>query len=859
MPDEALTRYTSLIHQLTDGHQWLRDNLGVQPKTSWVNDAFGHSSTVPYILQKSGIQHMVVHRIHQAVKNTLMRMQSLEFFWRPYWQLSAEDDILCNVMPYESYSGMCGPDGEVCSQYDYLHLTSGRRRAVVVDDVNVHRLATQLHQAYRFTANMYNLKTLLLFLGEDNAFNLPKSWDDVYTNFHKLITHINALPEFNMKIKFGTIRDYFKSIENHIYPPFPAIDGFHQSAVFPVVSGDFFPYSDKNNDYWTGFFSNRPWLKKFVRVTESLLHAAETFSVLAHKKGSSQNDVFRDVFSRLMSARRETNLFQHHDAITGTSFPHVIRDLEKRLLVAYKHALNALKVSLTYRISGDSGSAQALQSTIDTPSATVPLQPRVLNAYLGTLDLIIINQLFKSRTQVVSVMVTKPFVRLKDSDGNVVACQISQQSRRGFLVSFPVSMEPFEIKTITLEVLEETEETKDAYFRYFDPEPDIVKIENMHVSVFIDSTSGSLVKICEKFGRQQCSAINSKFMQYRSHSSGPYVFSAAGNAIEIPQLLLVPEIKVLRGPVISEVEVNYDSGFVQTFTLYNVPGPWGQGLHVSNRIKLPEQKEMNNTEIILRFKTDVNNDGIFFTDQNGLQLIGRQNDKTRSAEKNYYPMTTLAILEDKVKRFTLHSAQSLGVASLDNGWLEVMLDRVMDHGDGKGLDMGIKERFLTLTEFVIHMEYKSSTRVTFEPRYTYPSVSSLILNEQLQNNIITLFKYQGLPYIKPPSVRRSIPCDVSVASLRTLVNNGLEPIGTSLILHRSGLHCAFPAKDLVCNTNGTFTVKQFLTVLGMDHSNTVIEETSLTHSRSIQTLSLCDNILPTKNELRTLLIKQRGL
>lgn len=41
-------------------------------------------------------------------------------------------------------------------------------------------------------------------------------------------------------------------------------------------------------------------------------------------------------------------------------------------------------------------------------------------------------------------------------------------------------------------------------------------------------------------------------------------------------------------------------------------------------------------------------------------------------QANVYPMTTMAYIQDVGVRLTLHSAQSLGVASLKNGKYEVM-------------------------------------------------------------------------------------------------------------------------------------------------------------------------------------------
>jgi alpha-mannosidase II len=106
-----------------EGHLWLQENLHVKPQNSWSIDPFGHSGTIPYLLKKSGINNMVIQRIHQATKGALASVKSLEYYWHQYWDTAGQYDILCHVMPYMLYSVQftCGPDPFVCFQFDFRH------------------------------------------------------------------------------------------------------------------------------------------------------------------------------------------------------------------------------------------------------------------------------------------------------------------------------------------------------------------------------------------------------------------------------------------------------------------------------------------------------------------------------------------------------------------------------------------------------------------------------------------------------------------------------------------------------------------------------------------------------------------
>ena len=98
------------------------------------------------------------------------------------------------------------------------------------------------------------------------------------------------------------------------------------ASGYLVFSGDFFTYSDKEDAYWSGFYTSRAFYKKLDRVLESRLRAAEIAFSIANfmaPASKSESGVWKNVSSYLLDkltvARRNLGLFQHHDGITGTS------------------------------------------------------------------------------------------------------------------------------------------------------------------------------------------------------------------------------------------------------------------------------------------------------------------------------------------------------------------------------------------------------------------------------------------------------------------------------------------------------------------------------------------------------------
>ena len=194
-----------------------------------------------------------------------------------------------------------------------------------------------------------------------------------------------------------------------------------------------------------------------------------------------------------------------------------------------------------------------------------------------------------------------------------------------------------------------------------------------------------------------------------------------------------PLVRIVEGKVLSYVEVHTNWGIhkvslmsspgknhltdicrdlnkVITFGIkindyyVNIIGPDGTGFQIYNEVDI---RQMNNVELGMRFSTDVNSGDEFFTDLNGFQMMKRK----RRLDKlpigaNYFPIPSMAYIQDEKSRLTLVTKQPLGGSSLKSGQLEIMMDRRLSQDDNRGLFQGVSDNHITPHTFYLVLERK---------------------------------------------------------------------------------------------------------------------------------------------------------
>ncbi|XP_040824851.1 alpha-mannosidase 2x isoform X1 [Ochotona curzoniae] len=862
MPDEANSHYFALIDQLIEGHQWLERNLGAVPRSGWAVDPFGYSSTMPYLLRRANLTSMLIQRVHYAIKKHFAATHSLEFMWRQMWDSDSSTDIFCHMMPFYSYDipHTCGPDPKICCQFDFKRLPGGRINCPwkvpprAITEANVAERAAVLLDQYRKKSQLFRSNVLLVPLGDDFRYDKPQEWDAQFFNYQRLFDFLNSKPDLHVQAQFGTLSDYFDALYKR-----SGVEPGARPPGFPVLSGDFFTYADREDHYWTGYFTSRPFYKSLDRVLEAHLRGAEIMYSLAvahaRRAGLATQYPLTD-FALLAEARRALGLFQHHDAITGTAKEAVVVDYGVRLLRSLVGLKRVLINAAHYLVLGDKSTyhfdpeVPFLQADDTRVNHDALPERTVIPLDTSPRFVVLFNPLEHERLSVVSLLVNSPRVRVFSEEGQPLAVQISPHWSSAtdmvpdvYQVSLPVRLPALGLGVLQLQQGLDRLRTLPSSVRVYlqgrrltvsrheafpvrviDTGASDFALSTHYMQVWFSGLTG-LLKSIRRVDEEQEHRVDMQFLIYGTRTSkdksGAYLFLPDGDAQPyIPKE--PPVVRVTEGPFFSEVVAYYEH-MHQVVRLYNVPGVEGLSLDMASLVDI---RDYVNKELALRLHTDVDSQGTFFTDLNGFQVQPRRYLKKLPLQANFYPMPVMAYIQDPQERLTLHTAQALGVSSLGNGQLEVILDRRLMQDDNRGLGQGLKDNKRTWNHFRLLLERRTAAPSPSEVRPkdwdSYPSLLSHLTSVHLNTPVLALpvVKRQspdpGLRPFHPLAV--SLPCDFHLLNLRSLQaevsashrthahcplcchqEDTLPSLDTALILHRKGFDCGLEAKNLGFN------------------------------------------------------------
>ena len=858
MTDEGAAHYWDMIDQLIEGHQFLRTSIGMteSPINGWSIDPFGHGMTFPYILQKAGISNTLIERTHFGWKQKLAAKQELEFVWKQMFDTKNMSDLFCQMSAFDLYSikFTCGPNTDICLQYDFRRIAGEQSEStsVRITDDNIAERATLLMNQYGRLASLFKHNIALVPLGDDFRFNHDMEWDQQYENYKKLMDHINKNPILYNKtqISFGTLNDYFNEVHQRM-------NKINENN-YPTLFGDFMPYADVYVDskphYWTGYYTTRPFWKALSRELQHYLRSAEVFYTLARnlvrqKKNHRMTERLNKDYDNLSTARRYLALFQHHDAITGTSKEYVMEDYGKKLnrgiieaMGLISHSVQFLLVKDHSVLPTDMNAAHPLTAYLfpDVERTSWDELTRKVVLSVPPVEgrkIVVINSEIQSRMESIRVLVKNPIVNVIDGqNGNEMQIQINpifnttaDIETNAFELEFMVTLPPLSLNTYVIQshhqrhrnhrskvslFLSDAKEDEELFdlednrinpkiFNFDIPYENDFEFETPYLKVRFDKRTGFLTHVYDK-RTDFIQKVGMNFMAYKSTDfySGAYLFKPSH--FEPIQNITerFPLLRLIRGDLSSQLTVIYPNFIEVEYKVYNTYAPIGAALRVSVKFDVSKRPDLIDWELFMRLNTDIHNidpkDGRkrFCVDSNGFQMIERKYIDKLGVESNYYPMTSALYIEDNNSRLTLLSSHSHGVSSPFVGSVEVMLERKIRFDDNRGLGEGVTDNKLTVSRFWVAIE-RIDQNLDQKESQIVPNLS------ELMNSLMTSLLYE--PIILASNGREDRPihsslrfldnpfdCDLSLVNLRTLPNEedfNSASFSSLLLLHRKVNSC----------------------------------------------------------------------
>ncbi|KOM38456.1 hypothetical protein LR48_Vigan03g183800 [Vigna angularis] len=425
MHDEATPHYIDLIDQTTLGHQFIKEEFGKVPRVGWQIDPFGHSAVQAYLLgAELGFDSLFFARIDYQDRAKRLKEKTLEVIWQGCKSLGSSSQIFTGIFP-RHYDP---PDGFT---FEINDVSPPIQDDILLFDYNVQERVNDFVYAALAQANVTKTNHIMWTMGTDFRYQYANSW---FRQMDKFIHYVNQDGRVNALYSTPSIYTDAKYAANEYWP---------------LKVGDFFPYADHPNAYWTGYFTSRPGLKFYVRVMSSYYQAARQ---LEYFKGRDETGPNTDALADALA------IAQHHDAVSGTERQHVASDYALRLSLGYEEAerlvASALASLVNQRLS--SHRCPLLNISYCPPSETTLVNGK-------SLVIVVYNPLAWKREDV---------IRIPDSDGKKIESQLLPLSNatltmrkyyvkayRGkapgsnvlkYWLAFPVSVPPLGFSTYTV-------------------------------------------------------------------------------------------------------------------------------------------------------------------------------------------------------------------------------------------------------------------------------------------------------------------------------------------------------------------------------------------------------------------------
>ncbi|KYQ91545.1 alpha-mannosidase [Tieghemostelium lacteum] len=686
MNDEACASVDDVIRQLTEGHRFIVEQFGEDalPKSGWQIDPFGHSNLTPYIQSQMGYRHVVLDRLDYRLKDQLKDQKDLQFLWRNGIGSVGDTnstDMFAHVLD-DFYFSPPHLSFELESNLDYYDLK-----------FNILDIRKYAEEKRKFFQSPH----ILIPIGGDFHFRNAQKWMDRIDLIEKVMEEEYQQGLSNIVAVYSTLADFFND----------TITWHRENSVpFKYYQGDFFPYADKPDEYWTGYYTSRPKLKGQIRDVSSKLRSAEIISSLLLP------NVSLDHVQLLKEASQNLSVLQHHDAVTGTAREHVVQDYFSRISDA-THKIS--KVFSGVLKSGGNNTEDFDEFEFNI----LDVRNHIKMSKGSKKSMVLVNSLNWLKQDVVSLKIQYdqsliqkvdecPFSVIDSDDSDIsIDCSVKSELQLEspdnspleivyFQLDFYIEIPALSIKTI--HILQKHSKRSSFWvptLSRYSPK----SIDNRWYRLVLKDSNSLLESIHFLDKHSERMTLNQKIMYYND-IGGAYVFKNDGQAYEFDHYNAT--VYYWDGSLVKEIHVYYRDEF---------PGrtPHDTTEIVNSLIKLriynssieTVDKRLyfqyildskSSSTRIVRFSTSLQTDSVY--SDNGIQLLQRDLSKDPlEPYKSYYPSISIAMVRNGTGSshkddtcFLCTSDRTKGIGSLRSGEFEMALHRNLERDDQKGLE-----------------------------------------------------------------------------------------------------------------------------------------------------------------------------
>lgn len=701
MHDEASPHYIDMIDQTTLGHRFIKEEFGVTPRIGWQIDPFGHSAVQAYLLgAEVGFDSLFFGRIDYQDRIKRKKEKSLEVIWQGSKSLGSSAQIFAGAFP-ENYEP---PPGFYFEVNDYSPLVQDD---INLFDYNVQDRVNDFVAAAVSQANITRTNHIMWTMGTDFKYQYAHTW---FRQMDKLIHYVN---------KDGRVNALYST-------PSIYTDAKHaMSKSWPLKTDDYFPYADRANAYWTGYFTSRAALKRYVRAMSGYYLAARQLEFF---KGRS------DSWPNTNSLADAMAIAQHHDAVTGTEKQHVANDYAKRLSIGYTEAEKVVASSLACLADSKSsiGCGDSTTNFQQCPLLNITYCPasEIDLSHGKNLIVVVYNSLGWKREDVIRFPVINEDVIVHDSEGRKVESQLvpavdAYADLRNYYVkayigsnpnavpkhwlAFRVSVPPLGFSTYTVSTSKKTVagSTKSSIYKFQRGEKSAIKVGEGNLKLTISASQGKIINYVNSRNLVE-ESVEQSFSFYTGYNgtndkmpqnSGAYIFRPNGTYLIKPEQA---SLTVIRGPLIHEVHEQINPWIFQTTRLYKDK----EHAEVEFIVGPVPIDDGFGKEVATQITTSLESSKTFYTDSNGRDFIKRIRDfrtdwdlqVNQPVAGNYYPINLGIYIQDGKKEFSVLVDRSLGGSSIVDGQIELMLHRRLLLDDSRGVAEALNETVCVLDD-----------------------------------------------------------------------------------------------------------------------------------------------------------------